>query len=273
MKFFPLIGGVLLASTLTAQAQNSSLPLWEIGAFGGLASTPAYPASTERSSRALVLPFLIYRGDVLRVDRTSIAARIAHTDDYEFDLGFAGSLPAKSDDIAARRGMPDLGTLVEFGPRLKMTLDRPTPTSRVRLEVPLRAVLEFNSGVRTQGMSFEPELVYEALDLSSGWRWSASGSLVLGDRKLNRYFYGVAPQYATAERPAYEAKAGLIATRLGLSTAKDITPDVRVFGFIRYELYDGAANRASPLFLQSHGASVGVGLTWTLGRSESRAAN
>lgn len=273
MKFFTLMVAVFFAASLPTQAQDRALPLWEVGAFGGLASTPAYPASTERSSRALVLPFFIYRGDVLRVDRSSIAARILHADDYEFDIGFAGALPANSNDIAARSGMPDLGTLIEFGPRLKMTLARPTPTSRVRLEVPLRAVLEFNNGVRTQGVSFEPELVYETHDLSSGWRFSASGSLLFGDSQMNSYLYGVAPQFATATRPAYEAQAGLIATRLGLSTAKDISPDVGVFAFVRYELYNGAANRASPLFLHSNGTSVGIGLTWMLSRSESRAAN
>lgn len=273
MRIFFLLSCVFFALTQAAQAQNRSLPLWEIGAFGGFASTPAYPASTERSSRALVLPFLIYRGDVLRVDRNSIAARITHTDDYEFDIGFAGSLPAKSDEIAIRRGMPDLGTLIEFGPRFKMTLNRPTLTSQIRLEVPLRAVIEINNGARTQGVSFEPELVYENVDLSSGWGMSASGSLLFGDSKLNSYLYGVSPQFSAAKRPTYGAQAGLIATRFGLSTTKDITPDVRVFGFIRYELYAGAANRASPLFRQSSGASVGIGFTWTLSRSESRAAN
>lgn len=209
----------------------------------------------------------------MRVDRNSIAARITHADDYEFDIGFAGSLPAKSDEIAIRRGMPDLGTLIEFGPRFKTTLNRPTLTSQIRLEVPLRAVIEINNGVRTQGVSFEPELVYENFDLSSGWGMSASGSLLFGDSKLNSYLYGVSPQFASAERPTYAAQAGLIATRLGLSTTKNITPDVRVFGFIRYELYDGAANRASPLFLQTSGTSIGIGFTWTLSRSESRAAN
>ena len=273
MKFSALMGAGFLAAALTAQAQDRGLPLWEFGAFGGLASTPAYPASTERSSRALVLPFLIYRGEVLRIDRSSVAALVLHTDDYEFDVGFAGSLPASSNDIAARNGMPDLGTLIEFGPRLKMTLARPTPGSRVRLEVPVRAVLEFNSGVHGQGVSFEPELVYETRDFSAGWRLSANASLVFGDSQLNNYFYGVSPQFATAARPTYDAQAGLIATRFGLSTAKDLTPDVRVFGFVRYERYDGAANRASPLFLQSEGASIGLGLTWTLSRSERRAAS
>lgn len=273
MKTSILIGAGLLVVTLTAQAQDSGLPLWEIGAAGGVVSMPAYPASTERSSRVLILPFFIYRGEVLRADRSSISARVLRSDDYEFDIGFAASLPANSDDIAARSGMPDLGTLVEFGPRLKMTLVRPAPGSQLRLELPVRAVLELNRGVRAQGISFEPELVYEIRDFSAGWRLSANASLVFGDRKLNRYFYGVSPQFATGARPAYEAQAGLMATRLGLSAAKDLTPEVRVFGFVRYERYDGSANRDSPLFLQSHGASAGIGLTWTLRRSARRAVD
>lgn len=273
MKSSVLLATGFLAATLTAQAQDGGLPLWEIGAAGGVVSMPAYPASTERSSRALVLPFVIYRGEVLRVDRSAISARVLRSDDYEFDIGFAAALPANSNDIAARSGMPDLGTLVEFGPRLKMTLARPAPGSQVRLEVPVRAVLELNSGVRSQGLSFEPELVYEIRDFNAAWRVSANGSLVFGDRKLNSYFYGVSPQFAIAARPAYEAQAGLIATRLGLSAARDLMPGVRLYGYVRYERYDGAANRASPLFLQSSGTSAGIGLTWTLSRSERRAVD
>jgi outer membrane scaffolding protein for murein synthesis (MipA/OmpV family) len=64
----------------------------------------------------------------------------------------------------------------------------------------------------------------------------------------------------------------LITTRLGVSLSKSLTPDVRVFGFVRQELMEGAANKASPLFQQTTGTSVGVGLLWTLARSEQRAA-
>ena len=273
MKFSTLTSAVLLASTLTAQAQDRNLPMWEVGVVGGILTMPAYPASTERTSRALILPFVLYRGEVLRIDRGTISARVVHAQDYEFDIGFAASLPASSNDIAARSGMPDLGTLVEFGPRLKMVMARPTQGSQVRFELPVRAVLEINQGVRSQGMTVEPELIYETRDLSADWRWSASGSLVWGDRQLNNYFYGVTPEFATPTRSAYEAQAGLIATRLGLSAAKSLTPDVRLYGFVRYERYDNGANRASPLYLQDHGTSVGIGLTWTLSRSERRAAD
>ncbi len=272
MKISYLVGAGLLAVTLSAQAQDAALPLWEVGLLGGLASTPSYPGSADRTMRALALPYLIYRGEVLRADRSGIGARLLHTDNVEFDVGLAASLPSHSSDTPARNNMPDLGTLVEFGPRLKMTLALPTPASRLRLEVPLRAVLELNSGVHQQGWVLEPELVLETRNFGAGWHLSASGSLVLGDRTLNNFFYGVAPQFATAARPAYDAQAGLIATRLAFSTSKALNPDLRVFAYLRFESYAGAANLDSPLHLQSTGSSVGLALAWTLGRSERHAA-
>jgi hypothetical protein len=39
------------------------------------------------------------------------------------------------------------------------------------------------------------------------------------------------------------------------------------------ESYAGAANQHSPLFLQTTGTAVGLGLIWTLGRSESRVSD
>ena len=273
MKILLISGAALLTASLAAHAQDSGLPLWEAGVFGGAASTPAYPGADSRTSRALVIPYLIYRGEVLRSDRGSIGARVFRTADLELDVGFAGSLPANAKDTGARQGMSDLGTLVEFGPRIKWTLTRPSPGSQLRLELPVRAVLEFNSGVNGQGMAFEPELVFDSRHIAGGWGLSASTSLVWGDRKLNNYFYGVTPPFASSNRPAFDAQSGLIATRLSVSTSKDITPDVRVFGFFRFESYSGAANLASPLHLASNGSSVGVGMAWTLGRSTQRATN
>ena len=273
MKISLISGATLLMASMAAHAQESGLPLWEAGVFGGAASTPAYPGADSRTSRALVIPYLIYRGEVFRSDRGNIGARVFRTADLELDVGFAGSLPANAKDTNARQGMSDLGTLVEFGPRIKWTLARPSPGNQLRLELPVRAVLEFNSGINSQGVAFEPELIYETRHIAGGWGLSASGSLVWGDRKLNNYFYGVTPPFASTSRPAFDAQSGLIATRLGLSTSKDITPDVRVFGFVRFESYSGAANLASPLHLASSGSSVGIGIAWTLGRSTQPATN
>lgn len=272
-RFVRCVGalGFAISMSALAQTQAPALPLWELGAFAGTATTPAYPGSADRASRALVLPVFVYRGEVFRADRGNVGARLMRSDDVELDLGFAASLPATSDDLATRKGMSDLGTLVEFGPRVKFTVARPSPGTRVVLELPLRAVLEFNNGVRQQGYAFEPELGLEMRDVGAGWSLSATASLVFGDKDLNHYFYGVTAPYATAVRPAFDAQAGLITTRLGLSTSKSLSPDVRVFGFLRHDLMEGAANKASPLFQQSTGTSVGLGLVWTLARSEQRA--
>jgi outer membrane scaffolding protein for murein synthesis (MipA/OmpV family) len=265
-------GAALLALTAPAIAQQQpALPLWELGAFGGAASTPAYPGADDRSTRALVLPFLIYRGKVLRADRSGVGARLINTERVELDIGFALSLPARSNDVAARAGMPDLNSLLEFGPRLKVLLAEPTPTSRVRLELPLRAPVELRSGLRRQGLVFEPRVAYETGDTAGLWQADANLGAVFGNARLHQYFYEVAPQYATAARPAYHASGGLMMTRLGVSLSRRLSPDWRVFGFTRYDNYSHAANRDSPLFRQNSGLSVGAGFTWVARRSVARA--
>lgn len=260
-----------LSGAALAQQQATDLPLWEVGVFGGAAVTPAYPGADDRSARALALPLLIYRGKVLRADRSGVNARLLATERVEVDLGFALSLPARSGDVAARAGMPDLKSLLEFGPRVKVLLAEPGPGSRVRLEVPLRAPVELGNGFRRQGLVLEPRLVWETSGDNGNWQSDVNLGVVAGDARLNQYFYEVAPQYATATRPAYHAGGGFMMTRLGASLSRRLSPDWRVFGVSRYDNYSHAANRGSPLFRRNSGWSVGIGFTWTGYRSAARA--
>nr|WP_314632054.1 MipA/OmpV family protein [uncultured Janthinobacterium sp.] len=262
-----LAAPLLFAGMAPAWAAEPALPLWEAGIFGGTAVTPAYPGASERSARSLALPFLIYRGEVLRADRSGVGARLLNTDRLDFDIGFALSLPARSSDVPARRGMPDLGTLVEFGPRLKIKLAEPTPHGRLSLELPLRAVIEARGGLRRQGATFEPRLAYRLQDEGGAWHLDASLGAVLGNAAINDYFYGVAPTLATPQRPSYAAKSGLMLTRLGLGGSYLLQRDWRAFAFLRYDNYTGAANHASPLLRQNSGTSAGIGLLWTWRRA------
>lgn len=259
---------LMLPAYAQAQPTGVGLPLWEVGALGGSLTAPAYPASAQRFSRNLVLPYLIYRGDFFPVDRDGIDARLRLAPDYELDVGLSGSFPASANDISARQGMPDLGTLVEFGPRLKIRLGQPAPGLRLGLELPLRNVIEFNGGARSQGMVFEPTLVLEGADIGAGWSLSAKAGASWGDQQINQYFYGVPAAYATEMRHTYEAQAGLIGARASLGTSKNLSADVRVFGYARMDYYGLGANTASPLFMQTSSPSLGLGLIWTLGRSE-----
>ena len=279
MKFFfsPNRPAFLAALTLalchygaSAQAQPSGLPLWEVGGFAGSLTSPAYPASTERFNRNLVLPYFIYRGERFSVDRDGIDARLRLAPNYELDLGVSGSFPATSNEIAVRQGMPDLGTLLEFGPRLKVKLPSPGPGLRLGLDLPLREVFEVSGGTRGQGLVFEPAMSLDMANVGGGWSLTAKFGLTWGDQQINQYFYGVAPAYATALRPAFEAQSGLMSARASLGASKSLNADVRVFGYARMDYYGLSANTASPLHLQNSSPSMGLGLTWTLGRSEAR---
>ena len=58
---------VLLMSPYCLAAQ-SDLPLWEAGLAGININQLAYPGSDQMVRRNFVLPYLVYRGEILRAD-------------------------------------------------------------------------------------------------------------------------------------------------------------------------------------------------------------
>ncbi len=264
------LAGAVLAGACTAApaGEPPSRPLWEAGVLLAGATQPAYPGADDRVGRALPLPFLIYRGPVLRADEDNVGLRALRTPRLELNVGFGGSLGSSASDVEARRGMDDLGTLIEVGPRLVWNLvDAPPGRSAPwRLQVPLRAVLDLENRLRHQGLAFAPELVHERT-LPGGWELGARFGPVFGDRRLADTFYGVRDDEAIPGRPAYDARAGLIAWRAGLATSHTLAGDWRLFGFARYDSVRGAANEASPLVRSSGGWTAGFGVAWTFARS------
>ena len=245
----------------------AKLPLWELGGFALGVSQQAYPGSDQQVSRALALPFFIYRGEFLRADRDTAGLRAIKTADFELDIGVAGAFGGDSTELEARRGMPKLGTLIEVGPRVKWNLSEATGWGRFRVELPLRAVFDLSDQAAHRGVSFEPKVVFDGLPVS-GWRYSASVGAILADQQLARTFYEVAPAQATAQRGAYSAQSGLVAWRVATSVTRSLGPDWRLFGLARLDTVAGAANENSPLVRQKTGVSVGVGLVYTWTRSE-----
>jgi MipA family protein len=264
-----LIGCVLIAKPVLAQDADAGKPKWELGVAGGAASLPAYVGAKENVSRYLVLPFFVYRGDILRADRETAGARLIKTPDYEFDVGFGGSLGASSKDVAARSGMPSLGTSLEFGPRFKYNLGNPTLDSKLTLTVPLRTVIEFRGGPKQRGWVIEPAVSFDKRNLIGGWGFNATAGVLAGDAKVQNYLYGVAPQFANVNRPQYDAKAGLIGSRLSIATSKALSPDSTLAIFARWDNGGIGANTSSPLHLKQNGFTVGVGINYTLFRSSS----
>jgi outer membrane scaffolding protein for murein synthesis (MipA/OmpV family) len=262
----------LAAPALAQTRPAADLPLWEIGAAGFATSQQAYPGASERVQRGVALPFLIYRGQYLRADGSTLGLRAINEPGYEVDIGFAGAFGSRADDSQARRGMPELGTLVEFGPRLKWHLGPVGGDGRMRAEFALRGVFDLDDGFRHKGVSFEPRLVLERRGAGT-WRYGGSAGALFGDRKLADTFYGVAPADALPGRPAYSAESGLIAWRFAASASRELMPDLRLFLYGRLDSVAGAANRASPLVQKTTGASVGAGLVYTFARSSRSASD
>lgn len=276
MRRTPLLSTLAwVATTLPAiasgQSAQPSPPLWEVGAFGLGVSQQAYPGSDQHVRRGLALPYFVYRGEFLRADRETLGLRALRSPRYEVDVGFAGSFGSNADDISARRGMADLGTLVEFGPRLKLNLGQ-AAGGRWRLDLPVRGVFDLSDGFANRGLSFEPELQYQRRS-PLGFAYGTSLGAVFANQRLASTFYTVRPNEATATRAAYTANSGLIAWRAGVSISKDITPDWRLFGFARVDSVAGAANEDSPLVRRTSGVSAGLGLSWTWMRSQAQAAD
>jgi len=92
MKRFALL--LSLAST-GAQADDpaprrEALPLWEVGVAAAGVSQQAYPGSDQQARRAFALPYLIYRGKLLRADGDGAGVRAVRTESFELDVSFAG---------------------------------------------------------------------------------------------------------------------------------------------------------------------------------------
>lgn len=261
---------VAVAAGLPAGARAQQPPqqsLWEIGAVGVAVSQPAYPGAAARVNRGLALPYLMYRGQFLRADSGGAGIRAIKTATFELDVGFSGAFGSNSKDVEARSGMPNLGTLAEFGPRLKWHLGTGPGKGSWRAEIPLRGVFDLSKHFAHKGLAFEPELVFERR-ATRGWNYNTVLGLVWGDQRLADTFYGVAPSFATDSRPAYAASGGLVAERLSVGVWRDVTPELRLFGLARIESVSGAANQTSPLVKQRTGALFLVGLTYTWKRSD-----
>jgi len=242
------------------------LPRWEIGAAALGVSQQAYPGSDQQVQRGLLLPYFIYRGQWLRADNDSVGLRGVRTENFELDVGLAGAFGSNSNDIEARRGMPNLGTLVEFGPRAKWKLGAAPANGRWIVELPLRAVLDLSDSLAHRGWSLEPKLVYQRR-ADNAWRYNVAVSAIIADSKLANTFYGVAPPFATAGRNAYVAQPGLVAWRLSTSFTRSLGRDWRLLAFVRVDNVAGSANRDSPLQRQSTGWSTGIGVSYTWMRS------
>jgi outer membrane scaffolding protein for murein synthesis (MipA/OmpV family) len=259
-----------------AAAESNDTPLWEIGLTAAGGWVPDYPAADEYHLAKLALPYAIYRGSIFRAGEEGIArGRFLRHRHVELDIGLAASLPADSDQNSARRGMPDLDTLIEVGPRLGIRLAGLKTTSNLSLQLAVRPVMSVDwSHLAYRGIVFNPQLVYTHRRLfNSKTRFVARLGPVFATSEFMDYFYEVDPHFATPSRPEFNAQGGYLGSRLSLSLLTSLTNRIRIFGAMRIGYYEGATNEDSPLFRDQLNVGVGLGVIWSVFQSKRQAAD
>lgn len=268
----PTFFGVLaLGATFFPSAYAEQLPQWEADVGVAGIDFPQYRGSNERSAYVLPVPYFIYRGDVLKVDRQRMRSLFFHNDQMELDVSVNGSVPVK--DNTARRGMPNLDPTLEIGPTLNFRLyESESNEAHLELRLPVRTVLATDfSYMHDVGWMFQPKLNLDMDNVLNKRGWSLGMSLgsIFTDRRYNQYFYGVEPRYANPDRPAYAAGSGYAGSQFVLSLSHRL-PKMWVSGFIKWDSLRGAAFEASPLVKNKESATAGFVVTWVLSESTTK---
>lgn len=281
-KLVGAFGAALMILTIGAQARADEpkpKPKFEFEIIGLGAYTPDYPGSDQMNPHGLAVPWLTYRGSFLRTDeKGSVRGRIVDTPRFGLDVSAKGAFPVNSKDNDARDGMPDLDWMGEIGPKFRLTLanwTNPTTGRRARLnfELPVRAAFSTDfSDLDYRGILAHPQLAYDNNDIW-GTRVKLGVGPMFATKELTEYFYQVDRAYVRADRPAYEAEAGYMGLRAGLSLARPLGERVTLMGSANFDSFQGAANEDSPLMKDTTNIGVMLGLSVSLYRSEAPAAN
>jgi MipA family protein len=262
----------LLALWPLVSAAQDKEPLWEIGLGVAGLSMPDYRGSDERSGYLLPFPYVVYNGEHFQVNREGIRGDLFESKRIEFDFSAAGSTPAKTRS-AARHDMPDLNPAFELGPAIRVNLnDDPDRSGGWSLVLPVRAVVATDfrktqslGWVASPYIEYDQPRFYGRLELALSF-----GPMYAGER-YHDYYYEVSPDFATAERPAYDAKGGYSGSRLTATLTRRYK-DYWWGAFLRYDDLSGAKLTDSPLVRKNSAFMAGFGIAWVLARARQPAA-
>ena len=264
---------VAAAALIALPAHAELRPEWEFGLGATGFTFPDYRGSDESRAYLLPFPYVIYRGNFLRVDRQGARAVFLETDRVEFDFSLSGTPPVDSSKNRAREGMPDLDPTIEIGPRMNVILARSADRDKaLSFRLPVRAVIATDlSYADSEGWTAYPNFTYDSRPhfLEGRWRLGLQAGLLYATSRYHRYFYGVDEQFATPERPAFTAKGGYSGAALAASLTRRFKK-IWVGAFARYENLKGVAFESSPLMRRDYAITAGVAFAYIFAESKNR---
>jgi outer membrane scaffolding protein for murein synthesis (MipA/OmpV family) len=261
------LAAALLAMCWGMPAQPKEEPLLEYGLGVGAVAFEDYRGSGSSHVYPLPIPYVVYNGKFLKADRDGVRGTLFNQDRVELNLSVNATTPVRND--RERNGMPDLRSTLELGPSLELHLLH-SDDARIKfdLRMPLRAAFTVESSPRVIGWTFTPRFNLDVADPLgfAGWNLGMLIGPLFADRRYHDYFYTVAPQYATAARPAYQAVGGYAGTQTIAALSKRF-PHFWVGAYMRYDTLSGAAFVGSPLVQRKSYWSTGFGISWMIHRS------
>jgi outer membrane protein len=258
---------VLLATCWAPPVLAKEEPLLEFGLGVGAVAFEDYRGSNTSHVYPLPIPYVVYNGKFLKADREGVRGTLFRQDRVDLNLSVNATTPVRND--RERSGMPDLKSTVELGPSLELHLLRSDDARfKFDLRMPLRAAFTVEASPRVIGWTFTPRFNLDVADPLgfAGWNLGLLTGPLFADRRYNDYFYTVAPRYATAARPVYQAVGGYAGTQAITSLSKRF-PHFWVGAYMRYDTLSGAAFVNSPLVLSKSYWSAGFGIAWMIHRS------
>lgn len=278
IRFLATLLSLCLCSAAHAQDSPAATQesLWEFQVVGFAQSFPAFPSSADQNLTILPIPFPVYRGKFLQFgeDLEDLArGKILNSDRVNLSVGVSASFPEDSDDLSVRQGMPDLDFLLEAGPELEYRIAGSEESDReLKMSLQLRAAVTLDGlDTKGRGVVFNPELEYlmrDVLGPKNELRLRVSSTWA--SEKYMDYLFGVAPEYATPNRPLFDADAGYLNTEFLLGLNRRISDRLEFRGSLRIWVNKGAANDASPLYQRDYDRGIRLALYWTAWKSKPR---
>lgn len=268
-----LLAAVYLLLTLASPVRGEDQPLWEAGLGFTVLDFPDYRGSDERTTYLLPVPYAIYRGKLLRIERDRARGIFFERRRISLQLSVSGSVPVDSSGNAARQGMPDLDPTFEIGPSFDLLLyENEDSNFKLDLRFPVRTVIATDlRSFNNVGWVFEPRINFNWRNVlpSMQWNFGLAAGPVFGDKRYHNYFYGVAPEFATPQRPAYAAESGYGGTQATASLSRRYGR-MWVGAFLRWDSVFESVFDASPLVRQEETLTAGMAAVWRLRESKQR---
>lgn len=261
------IAGMILCAALSMglpqQAAAGTAPQWELGAGIVGLLLPDYRGSDEVRIYLLPVPYIIYRLEWLKADRTGIRSILLDRKEAEVNLSMSATPPVRSKNNRAREGMTDLKPMVEFGPSLDIHLWR-GDGRRFKLDVrtPVRAAFTVESHPRDAGVSLSPTLNFDVAGFGGRpWQLGMLAGPIFATRRQHQYFYGVSESDARPDRPAFDAHGGYGGLQFLVALSRRF--EKAWFGaYARYDTLRGAVFEDSPLVRRHYYVSAGFAIAW-----------